>query len=160
MAKVEQLVNARPERVFAVLADGWTYSDWVVGTAHIRAVDASWPQVGARLFHKAGPWPISIRDMTTVVECEPPRLLVTKLRLWPLGAGIARFELEQVAERTTRVTLHEEFTEGPLQAIQTKINDLALHLRNKETLRRLADLATRRTPRSADAEAAGLDQPR
>src|SRR5688500_1599183 len=119
MAKVEHLVNASPERVFAVLADGWTYSDWVVGTAHIRAVDTTWPRAGARLFHKAGPWPISIRDITTIVESDPPRLLVMKLRLWPLGAGIARFELEQVGERTTRVTLHEEFTEGPLQAIQT-----------------------------------------
>jgi hypothetical protein len=160
MAKVEQLVNARPERVFAVLADGWTYSDWIVGTAHIRAVDASWPQVGSRLFHKAGPWPISLRDITTVTECEPPRLLAMKLRLWPLGAGIARFELEQVADRTTRVTLYEEFSEGPLKALQTKINDMALHLRNKEALRRLADLATRRTPRASNAEEAGLDQAR
>jgi uncharacterized protein YndB with AHSA1/START domain len=160
MAKVEQLVNASPERVFAVLADGWTYSDWVVGTAHIRAVDASWPKVGARLFHKAGPWPISIRDMSTVIESEPPRLLVVKLRLWPLGAGVSRFELEQVGERTTRVTLYEEFTEGPLKAIQTKINDMVLHVRNKETLRRLADLATRRSPRPSDAESAGLDQAR
>jgi hypothetical protein len=35
-----------------------------------------------------------------------------------------------------------------------------LHVRNKETLRRLADLATRRTPRAKDAEIAGLDQAR
>ena len=25
--------------VFDVLSDGWTYSNWVVGTSHIRAVD-------------------------------------------------------------------------------------------------------------------------
>ena len=34
---------------------------------------------------------------------------------------------------------------GPLRWIRTKVNDLALHYRNRESLRRLADLARRRT---------------
>src|SRR5207248_1475605 len=46
VAHVEQVVNATPDRVFEVLADGWTYSDWVVGTAHIRDVDPDWPAPG------------------------------------------------------------------------------------------------------------------
>ena len=39
MAIVSRTIRARPEQVFAVLADGWSYSDWVDGTAHIRSVD-------------------------------------------------------------------------------------------------------------------------
>src|SRR5690606_23262165 len=54
MADVELRVPAPPERVEAVLADGWTYSDWVVGTAHIRDVDSDWPAPGSRIHHKAG----------------------------------------------------------------------------------------------------------
>jgi hypothetical protein len=144
MARVEHLVNATPEQIFAVLDDGWTYSDWVVGTAHIRDVDAGWPAAGSTLHHKAGPWPISIHDTTTVVAVERPRMLLLKLRLWPLGAGRVRFDLTPVGEAATRVTMTEEFTEGPLQWVNTKINDVALHLRNRESLRRLADLAVRR----------------
>jgi hypothetical protein len=144
VAKTTEVINTSPDRVFAVLADGWSYSDWVVGTAHIRDVDASWPQPGASIHHKAGPWPLSVRDRTTVLECEPERMLLVKLRLWPLGAGRARFDLEPVGGAATRLTLTEEFTEGPLIGLRTAINDRLLHLRNRESLRRLADLATRR----------------
>ncbi|MFI9640652.1 SRPBCC family protein [Micromonospora sp. NPDC051925] len=55
MAIVEKVIDAPPQRVFDVLADGWTYSDWVVSTVHVRDVDAQWPRVGTRLHHRAGP---------------------------------------------------------------------------------------------------------
>jgi uncharacterized protein YndB with AHSA1/START domain len=144
MASVTRTIEAPPERVFAVLADGWTYSDWVVGTAHIRDVDANWPAVGARLHHKAGPWPLSLRDTSTVLECEVDRILTLKAELWPLGEATVRLELEPLGTTATRVTLHEEFRAGPLQWVQNKINDLILHRRNVEALSRLADLAVRR----------------
>ena len=32
--------SATPEQVWAVIADGWTYSQWVVGNSRMRAVDA------------------------------------------------------------------------------------------------------------------------
>ena len=69
----EAIVAGR-EDVFAVLADGWSYSDWVVGTAHIRAVDEGWPAPGSVLHHTAGPWPFSLRDRTVSQRCEPPGL--------------------------------------------------------------------------------------
>ena len=78
MATTTRLVDADADEVFAVLADGWTYSDWVVGTAHIRAVDEQWPQRGSHLHHKAGPWPVSLKDRSTVLECEPGRMLLLK----------------------------------------------------------------------------------
>ena len=151
MATTTRLMHADPDEVFAVLADGWTYSDWVVGTAHIRAVDEQWPQRGSQLHHKAGPWPLSLKDRSTVLECEPGRMLLLKVRLWPFGAGQVRLTLEPVSPGRTRVTMSEQFTQGPLLAARNKLNDLLLHYRNREALRRLADIATgRRAGRGGD----------
>jgi hypothetical protein len=41
----------------------------------------------------------------------------------------------------------EEFTAGPLRWIQNKINDLIMHRRNVESLRRLSDIAVREMSR-------------
>jgi uncharacterized protein YndB with AHSA1/START domain len=149
MAKVEHLINTTPERVFAVLADGWTYSDWVVGSAHIRDVDAEFPGAGSKLYHKVGPWPLSVSDESVVLECEAPYMLLLKVKLWPLGAGKVQFVLSSIGDRGTRVTMTEEFTDGPMVLARNKINDVLLHGRNAESLRRLEDLAVRRSQRAA-----------
>lgn len=144
MARTERVVEASPERVFAVLADGWSYADWVVGTAHIRDVDSSWPAVGSRLHHKVGPWPLSTADVTHVVTCDPPHRLVMRARMWPLGEAVAAFTLVRVDAARTRVILVEDFVRGPMRWMRTKVNDLALHGRNVEVLSRLADFAENR----------------
>jgi uncharacterized protein YndB with AHSA1/START domain len=143
VAIVQYVVQAPPDRVFAVLADGWTYSDWVVGTAHIRDVSPNWPAVGAELHHKAGPWPLSLKDKSTVLSVVPDRELVLRAGLWPLGEAIVKIVLEPIGNGATRVTMQEDFNAGPLRRLRTKVNDLVLHRRNVESLRRLADLATR-----------------
>jgi hypothetical protein len=144
MAMVERTVAASPDRVWAILADGWTYSDWVVGTAHIRQVDARWPAPGARIHHRAGPWPVSIQDSTSVVAAEKARMLHLRPKLWPLGEAEVLITLTDLGTGQTKVTLAEDFRAGPLLWVRTKINDLAMHRRNRESLRRLADLAERR----------------
>ena len=144
VAIVKRTVQASPERVFAVLADGWTYSDWVVGTVHIRDVDEHWPQVGAELHHKAGPWPLSLQDSSTVLAMVPDRLLKLRAGLWPLGSAVVEIVLDPVADGGTRITMKEDFEAGPLLFVRNKLNDLVLHRRNVETLRRLAFLAERR----------------
>ncbi|MEV5766260.1 SRPBCC family protein [Micromonospora sp. NPDC052213] len=137
------MIEARPEQVWAVLADGWTYSDWVVGTAHVRDVDDAWPRVGSQLHHKAGPWPLSLQDSSTVLACEPPRRLVIRAGLWPAGEAKVVFTLEPVGDGATRVRIGEDFAAGPLRWVRNKINDLVLHQRNRETLTRLTDIAKR-----------------
>ncbi|TDO41510.1 uncharacterized protein YndB with AHSA1/START domain [Paractinoplanes brasiliensis] len=141
VATVQRTVQAPPDSVFAVLSDGWTYSDWVVGTVHIRNVDANWPQVGSELHHKAGPWPFSLHDSSTVLLMEPGRRLRLRAGLWPLGEAVVDIQLEPFGVDATRVTIHEQFEHGPLLAARNKINDLLLHQRNVEALRRLADIA-------------------
>ncbi|MDG4801669.1 SRPBCC family protein [Micromonospora sp. WMMD980] len=146
MAVVEKVIDASPAQVFEVLADGWTYSDWVVGTTHVRDVDDSWPRVGSQLHHRAGPWPLSLQDASTVLECRPSERLVLRAGLWPAGEAIVAFVLEPLPDGRTRVTIGEDFAAGPLRWVRTKLNDVVLHLRNKETLARLSDIATRQRP--------------
>ncbi|WP_181779730.1 SRPBCC family protein [Pseudonocardia pini] len=55
--QVRRRIPASPERVFAVLSDGWSYPLWVVGVTHMRAVDQGYPAVGTRLHHSVGTWP-------------------------------------------------------------------------------------------------------
>ncbi|RKN57325.1 SRPBCC family protein [Micromonospora costi] len=145
MAIVEKVIDASPQQVFDVLADGWTYSDWVVGTAHVRDVDDAWPRVGSQLHHRAGPWPFSLQDASTVLLSEPPHRLVLRAGLWPAGEAIVTFTLDPVGDGATRVRIGEDFAAGPLRWIRTKLNDVVLHLRNRETLNRLSDIATRQT---------------
>ncbi|MEH1099014.1 SRPBCC family protein [Micromonospora sp. CPCC 205561] len=140
---MEKVIGAPPEQIWAVLADGWTYSDWVVGTVHVRDVDDAWPRVGSQLHHKAGPWPFSLQDSSTVLACEPPRRLVIRAGLWPAGEAIVVFTLEAVGADATRIRIGEDFAAGPLRWVRNKVNDLVLHQRNKETLTRLADIALR-----------------
>ncbi|WP_308201235.1 SRPBCC family protein [Paractinoplanes maris] len=147
---MQRTIQAPPDRVFAVLADGWTYSDWVVGTVHIRDVDQTWPQVGSHLHHKAGPWPLSLHDKSTVLDMEPGRRLRLNAGLWPLGEAVVDIHLEPAGPGATRVTIHEDFERGPLLAVRNKLNDLILHRRNIESLRRLADIAERSHARQFD----------
>jgi uncharacterized protein YndB with AHSA1/START domain len=148
MAVVERVIAATPEQIFKVLADGWSYSDWVVGTAHIRDVDADWPKPGSQLYHKAAV-PFSLKDKTVVVDSDPPHWILMRPRLRPLGELTVRFTLTPVNEVETRVTLEEHFAAGPMGWVRTKVDDLLMHWRNKEALRRLSDLATRKVARSA-----------
>lgn len=46
------------------------------------------------------------------------------------------------------MTLAEQFAAGPMGWLRTKADDLMMHWRNKEALRRLSDLATRKVARS------------
>jgi hypothetical protein len=91
---------------------------------------------------------VSLRDSSIVLDCEPDRLLLLRAGVWPLGEAKVRFTLAPVGSLATRVTMDEEFAQGPLYWIRTKADDLFLHWRNKESLSRLGDLAVRRDPRS------------
>lgn len=73
MATVDCSIAATPAEVFAVLANGWFYSNWVVGTSHMRAVEAEWPERGSRLFHATGVWPVVVRDESVVEQADPAR---------------------------------------------------------------------------------------
>jgi len=72
---------------------------------------------------------------------EKDQRLRLKARLWPLGEAIVDIRLAPSSGDATRVTIEEDFEQGPLRWLQNKANDMILHQRNVEALRRLADLA-------------------
>jgi hypothetical protein len=144
MAVVQRVMAATPEQIFAVLADGWSYSDWVVGTAHIRDVDRDWPNPGAQLHHKVAGLPLSPKDKTVVLDSAPPHWIVMRPYVWPLGELTASLTLTPINGGATSVTLAEQFTAGPVGRFRSRIDDLFMHWRLREGLRRLSDLATRK----------------
>ncbi|MER7273751.1 SRPBCC family protein [Dactylosporangium sp. NPDC000244] len=143
MAKRRKLVRTSPDRIFAVLADGWTYASWVVGASHIRDVDEAWPAAGTRLRHQVGPWPLHITDVTSVRAVIPGQMLELHARAWPLGAATVRLDLEPV-EAGTRVTLTYDLTEGIGRYLPRRVQAALLGPRSAEMLSRLADIAVRR----------------
>ena len=142
--EVSQSVSTSAERVFAVLADGWLYPLWVVGATHMRDVDPGWPAVGTRIHHCVGPWPLNIRDATTVVAVKPGRMLELDARVWPTGAAKVRIVLTPVGDNQTHVTMGEIFDRGPGQHLPTSVQAALMRSRNIESLRRLADIAEHR----------------
>lgn len=143
MAEVSKHIGVAPERVWIELSDGWMYTGWVVGASHIRGVDENWPDVGARLHHQVGAWPLTIRDSTRVVESVRAERLVLQARAWP--AGEARVELDLAAEGDgTRVRMVEYPTDGAAKMLHNPLQDAVLRKRNQESLERLACIAENR----------------
>ncbi|MGI8710452.1 MAG: SRPBCC family protein [Acidimicrobiales bacterium] len=138
------MIAASPEQVFAVLADGWAYSNWVTGTSHMRAVDADWPAVGSKIHHAAGVWPAVARDETVVELNIAGQRLELTARGRPFGE--ARVVIELTAEGTgTRADLGETPIAGPGKWLNNPGTEALLTRRNAESLARLAAIAERRT---------------
>jgi len=127
-----------------VLADGWSYAIWVVGTSRIREVDQRWPAEGSRVAHSVGIWPAMIDDMTTSLRWYPERGIEMQARGWPAGEARVRIEVEPMPGGCL-VRLTEDAVRGPGTLIPKALRTAALVPRNTETLRRLAMLAEGRS---------------
>jgi hypothetical protein len=133
-------MKCTPADVFAVLGDGWLFPTWVVGASRMRDVDAAWPAVGSKLQHSFGVWPAVIDDETTVLEFEPGRRMVMQPSGWPLGEAQVTLEVKPHREGCV-VRITEKAVKGPGALVPPAILDVALYVRNVETLRRLAYIA-------------------
>lgn len=148
MSTTSRPVRATPEQVWSVLADGWLYPLFVVGAARMRDVDDTWPAVGSRLHHSVGSWPVMIDDTTEVLEVEEGKRILLLARAWPAGQAHVEISLEPSAgqgDDHTVVTIVENATAGPGALVPKPIQDAQLHVRNIETLRRLAFVVEGRT---------------
>jgi uncharacterized protein YndB with AHSA1/START domain len=134
-------VDAGPERVWAILGDGHTYPDWVVGAADSRKVDADYPKPGSTLHHTQGLPKVGLKDTSTVLEAEPPRHMLLEVRARPLLVSKVRFELEPDHGGGTNVKMWEWGVSGPVPKLLGPVFERMLKLRNAETLRRLRNQA-------------------
>lgn len=150
MSTNTRVLRCTPDDVFDVLEDGWSYANWVVGAARIRAVEPTWPAAGSRIHHSVGAWPLLLSDTTSVTEVDRPRRLQLTVRAWPAGEGVVRITCEAHPDGTL-VTMEEDASSGPAQLLLKPARDVMLKWRNAEALRRLAYLAeSRARPASED----------
>jgi hypothetical protein len=144
MAEVTHVIGVAPSRVFAVLADGWAYPLWVVGATHMRDVDDNWPQIGSRIHHSVGIWPLLLEDHTEVVDMQPDQRLELAARAWPTGTARIVLSLKAVPQGT-QVPMTEEADSGPARLLPAPIQSALLGPRNREALLRLDSIATHRS---------------
>lgn len=144
MATNTRYINASRGQTWDVLSNGWTFANWVVGNSHVRAVEHHWPEVGSRLFHASGPWPLVTRDETIVTQCEPRVWLALRVRGRPVGEARVVLELHE-ENRGCRVTMHETPVAGPGKWLYNPATEAILVRRNTESLDRLAAVAEKRT---------------
>lgn len=145
MAVVKRHIHAPADQVFAVLADGWMYSGWVVGTSHMRAVEEGWPAEGSQLYHASGTWPAIVNDSTQVEEVEQGRRLVLVARGGVLGTARIDLSLRPDPGGGTVVTMDEYPIDGPGSWTRNPALERVLAWRNRESLSRLALLSERPT---------------
>ncbi|WP_129785317.1 SRPBCC family protein [Promicromonospora panici] len=147
MVTVTRTARCTPGAVLAVLADGWSYSTWVVGTARIRAVDPTWPETGSRIMHSVGMWPVLLDDETVVRAWDPQRSIELQARGWPAGEARVLIEVDPAPTGSgCRIRVTEDANKGPGMLVPRPVRSAVIKPRNVETLRRLALIAERRAP--------------
>lgn len=143
---VKRETSATRQQVWDVIADGWTYSQWVVGNSRMRAVDPRWPQVGSTIEHSIGIWPLVINDITEVQNCLPREELVLLAKTRPFGKARITLRLSDTDGGGCRIEMAEVPVGIPMGWVPDRLALAAAIPRNRECTWRLAVLAERRTP--------------
>jgi len=138
-------VEASRQAVWDVLANGWTYSQWVVGNSRTRAVDSQWPEPGSAIRHSIGVWPLVINDQTVVESCTPGKELVLHAGLGLFGAARITMRLSEIPSGC-RVEMIEVPVEGIIGLIPDRLALVGIYPRNRECLLRLAAMSERFEP--------------
>jgi uncharacterized protein YndB with AHSA1/START domain len=134
-------IRARPQRVFAILADPRTYPDWVVGDKAIRAVDPEFPAPGSKFHHRVGFGPLTVDDHTEVLDVQPPWRLELKGKFRPWGTARIVWLVQPHGPEGTYVTMLEGAGDLLSHAVVNPLTDPLIGARNARTLRRLKALA-------------------
>ncbi|HEY8525028.1 MAG TPA: SRPBCC family protein [Acidimicrobiales bacterium] len=144
MARTETIIHARPDAVFAVLADARAFPGFVVGAKRVRYFDPRWPEPGTTIHHTVGVGPLAIRDETEATTCDPPHLLVVRPKIRPFVTAETSFRLEPHGEEDTLLRVDEYAVDGPLAPVWPGPLDGLMALRNRRVVRRLARMAEAR----------------
>ena len=139
MATNSITINAPVAHVYAVLADGRAYAEWVVGAERIREVDRHWPAVGSKFHHSVGAGPITIDDESEVLDVEPGQRLKLRVRARPAGEAHVTLTLAAAnGGSQTNVEMEERAVRGLATVVgRNPVADWILARRNDEALRRL-----------------------
>jgi hypothetical protein len=144
VVEVRRVTTAGADAVWAVLADGWWLSAWVVGAARVSAVDLAWPAVGAGLRYGIGAWPLMVPGSARVTASRAARELALH-GTTPLG-GIDVQVLVDDTPAGCVLTMREDVVSGPARLVPAPLRAAVIGPRNVETLRRLTLLAEAPAP--------------
>mgnify|MGYP001136353803 CR=1 FL=1 len=144
------VVAAEPDEVFAVLADGRRYADWVVGASEVGEVDPDFPAVGSAFRPRVGVQPLTRDGRTEVSAVDPGRRLELLATVQPFGHAHISFELSEDPGGTL-VVMEEEALDQDVVGAAARQATRAVRARNAETLWRLKVLVER----SADLDSPG-----
>src|SRR3954470_25001391 len=147
---VKRDTTATRQQVWNVIADGWTYSQWVVGNSRMRAVDPQWPAPGSTIRHSIGIWPLVIDDLTVSEACTPLEELVMLAKGRPFGAARITMRLFDIEGGGCRIEMAEVPVGAPLGWVPNRLALAAAIPRNRECTWRLAAIAERRTSDGAE----------
>lgn len=138
MAVRHRLIESPVEDVWAVLADGTRYGDWVVGTSESRPAEGVWPEVGSTITYtiRLGPW--STAGSTVVRRCERPGALELEVDSGRLGTVRIALKVRPWGENAL-VTIDEHPLRGPAGKVHNTAVDALIQLRHRSMLARLAD---------------------
>lgn len=143
MATTNGLVRAPVGAVWEVLADGWSYHEWVVGTTGIRRVDDGWPAVGSTLQYVLGRGQLSRSDRTVVRFADPQHRLELQAHAPPFGTARVAIELVDWGAETV-VIVDEHPLTGWGARLHTLAGDVLLRARNRRMLANLSAVVERR----------------
>ncbi|MEV4997406.1 SRPBCC family protein [Streptomyces niveus] len=139
MAVRHRLIERPVADVWAVLADGSRYGDWVVGTSDSHPESGAWPEVGSSITYtiRLGRW--SVSGSTTVRRREKPNVLELEVDSGRLGTARIAVEIRPWGENAL-VIIDEHPLRGPGGTLHNTVVDALIQLRHRTMLARLADV--------------------
>ncbi|MEU6439923.1 SRPBCC family protein [Streptomyces sp. NPDC047046] len=150
MAVRHKLIERPRHEVWAVLADGERYGDWVVGTHRSWAQEGSWPEEGASIGYMVRLCGRTLSGHTRVRRCEPPAILELEVDSGRLGTARIALDLREWGGDTL-VLLDEHPLRGPAGLLHNPVADALGQVRNRLMLSRLAKTVAAGCPRAEGA---------
>ncbi|MFH0520005.1 SRPBCC family protein [Streptomyces sp. M41] len=158
MAVRHRLIRVSPGAVWAVLADGTRYADWVVGTSGSRPVRGQWPQLDAAIRYEVRLGTARLVNETVVRRCDEGVCLELEAQAGALGTARIAIELRPWGEHCLVIV-----DEHPLRGAGGRLHNVGfevlIQLRHRAMLARLARLCESEAgddARSASREAAAV----
>ncbi|MGW6737430.1 SRPBCC family protein [Streptomyces sp. NPDC055013] len=159
MAVRHRLIQAGPSAVWAVLADGNRYAEWVVGTSGSEPLRGRWPETDAAIRYEVRLGPVRLFNETVVRRCEPGVSMELEAHAGALGTARIAIELRPWGRKCLVLV-----DEHPLQGAGGRLHNVGfealIQLRHRAMLARLARLCeseakdARRAPQRAPATSA------
>jgi hypothetical protein len=134
-----RLIQASPQAVWNVLADGNQYVEWVVGPSDVTPRSGQWPQVGATIGYEVRLGPVRLNNESVVRRCVAGSELEIEAKAGRLGTARIAIELRPWGEQCL-VIVDEHPLRGPGGFVHNVGVEALIQVRHRAMLARLAKL--------------------